>query len=43
MTCPSCDGEGYRYVERAGRHAEHPITEIPCTRCRTTGVIGEAA
>ena len=35
--CGSCDGEGYRYTESAGRHATHPITETPCRTCGGTG------
>ena len=35
--CPACDGEGYRYVENAGRHATHPITEHPCRTCGGSG------
>jgi DnaJ-class molecular chaperone len=36
--CPTCNGEGYGYVENVGRHAEHPIREYPCATCNTTGV-----
>lgn len=36
--CGLCDGEGYRYLEQAGRHATHPIVELRCERCGGTGL-----
>jgi DnaJ-class molecular chaperone len=36
--CPTCDGEGYRYVENPGRHSHAAIHEYPCRTCGGTGV-----
>jgi hypothetical protein len=36
--CPTCNGEGYGYVENAGRHATHPVHEYPCRTCNGTGI-----
>lgn len=43
MTCPYCEGEGFHYRENAGRHATHPVVEIPCTPCRATGELERAS
>ena len=36
-TCEVCGGEGYYYPPNEGRSAQHPIHEIPCSRCGGTG------